>query len=481
MPNSQPTTLLWHDYETFGIDPARDRPVQFAAIRTNEALEEIEAPIELWCRPPNDYLPQPDACMVTGISPFDALERGEAEADFIRQINDQLARPNTCTVGYNSIRFDDEVTRHTLYRNLRDPYAREWQGGNSRWDILDLLRACRALRPEGIQWTDDENGKPSFRLEKLTAANGIAHTDAHDAVADVRATIAMARLIKQAQPKLYDYAWKLRRKDAARDQLNLESYLPVLHVSGMYPAERLCTAMVMPIAEHPTNKNSVLVYDLGVSPELFLQLDEAQLAERLFTPQKTLGEDVARLPVKQVHINKCPMLAPMGTLSEAAKQGTQIDPDIGQQHREIILRNPQFRSRIRAAFSNREFDAITNPDLMLYSGGFISRNDRTQLEELLAMPSAELGDYNFPFEDKRLTEMVFRYRARNWPETLSEEEQQQWDEHREQALMADNDDRSLNMDAYFDRIEALREQGGDESRMQLLQSLEDYGHHLLNS
>jgi len=195
-----PETLYWHDYETFGADPSRDRPVQFAGLRTDLDLNRIGEPLVLYARPANDFLPQPQACLVTGISPQLALERGVPECEFIERILQELARPGTCGAGYNSLRFDDEVTRYTLYRNFHDPYAREWQHGNSRWDIIDLVRTACALRPEGIEWPLREDGLPSFRLEDLTGANGISHGAAHDALADVEATIALARLVRQRQP-----------------------------------------------------------------------------------------------------------------------------------------------------------------------------------------------------------------------------------------------------------------------------------------
>ena len=191
-------TYYWHDYETFGIDPQRDRPVQFAGLRTDENFNIIDEPLVIFCKPTSDYLPNPDACLITGISPQLAYQKGVCEAEFIAQINKQMAQPHTCTLGYNTLRFDDEVTRHCLYRNFYDPYAREWQNGNSRWDMIDVVRAARALRPEGIHWPVDEQGIANIRLDQLTIANNIAHEAAHDALSDVYATINVAKLIKQA-------------------------------------------------------------------------------------------------------------------------------------------------------------------------------------------------------------------------------------------------------------------------------------------
>ena len=473
-------TLYWHDYETFGIDPARDRPVQFAGIRTNEDLEEVGEPLMIYCRPPSDYLPSPDACMVTGITPQLALEKGMPEAKFIERIHDELSRPKTCTVGYNSLRFDDEVTRNTLNRNLFDPYAREWQGGNSRWDLIDMVRACRALRPEGIHWPDREDGRPSFRLEDLTVANGIAHAEAHDALADVRATIAMARLVKQAQPRLYDYLFKLRDKRKASELLNVINHQPVVHCSGMYGPNRLNTAIVYPLINHPTNNNGVLVYDLHHAPAPFLEMDVETLRERLFTSQAELGDDVQRVPVKTVHVNKCPVLAPIKTLDAAAQERTHTDVNQCLANAKVLNAYPAFAQRIREAFGAQQFEEKKDPDLTLYGGGFFSQNDRKQMERIRQLQPEQLSGAHFPFDDTRLPEMLFRYRARNWPETLNEEEAGHWQEHREYRLMEGGEAVLMNLEAYHERIDALRGEHAQGDKAAVLDALEEYGHMIVD-
>ena len=214
-------SIFWYDYETTGIDPRRDRPLQVAGIRTDEALNEIEAPLNFYCRPSDDILPHPAACLITGITPQRLEEQGLGEAEFMTRLHAELSRPGTCVAGYNTLRFDDEVTRYSLYRNFFDPSAREWQGGNSRWDLIDLVRTAYALRPEGIQWPLNDEGVVTLKLERLTEANGLEHGQAHDALSDVRATIAMARLLRQRQPKLYDFLYRLRGKHAVLDQVQL--------------------------------------------------------------------------------------------------------------------------------------------------------------------------------------------------------------------------------------------------------------------
>ncbi|MFW2373932.1 MAG: exodeoxyribonuclease I, partial [Gammaproteobacteria bacterium] len=237
-------TFYWYDYETFGTDPRRDRISQFAGIRTDEDLNIIGKPLNIYCKAADDMLPQPEACLITGITPQKTIADGLIEAEFMAAINQEFSTANTCVVGYNNIRFDDEFTRYTLFRNFFDAYAREWQNGNSRWDIIDLVRVTRALRPQGIEWPVDDEGRASNRLELITRANGISHEAAHDAMSDVYATIAVAKLIKEKQPRLYDYILNNKQKHKLAQMLNTIKPQPVLHSSGMYSSDICNTAMI---------------------------------------------------------------------------------------------------------------------------------------------------------------------------------------------------------------------------------------------
>ncbi|MDT8384208.1 MAG: exodeoxyribonuclease I [Gammaproteobacteria bacterium] len=475
-------TLYWHDYETFGVDPRRDRPAQFAGIRTDLDFNIIGEPLSLYCRPANDFLPAPEACLVTGITPQKALAEGVPEAEFIRQIHAEFSQPNTCVVGYNNIRFDDEVTRTTLYRNFYDPYAREWQNGNSRWDIIDMLRLTHALRPEGIRWPTHADGKTSFRLEQLTAINGISHEAAHDALSDVQATIAMARLIKEKQPRLYDYVYRHRSKQSVAQLLNIARPAPVLHVSSMYPAERGCIALVAPLAAHPVNKNELIVYDLSVSPQPFLALRPDEMAERLFTRQDALPEGCARLPVKTVHINKSPVLVPVTTLTAAAAEKWQLNVTRAQQNLAVLLAHADFSRNLQAVYKeSRSFEAVDDPDFMLYSGGFFSNDDRDRMEIVRQTVPQQLASLDLPFQDQRLSEMLFRYRARNYPEFLSEDENRRWDEFRLQRLTMNSHGAGLSLSELRERIALLKQTSDlDQKQQHILDALLHYAESITN-
>ncbi|OON63985.1 exodeoxyribonuclease I [Massilia sp. KIM] len=469
-------TFLWHDYETFGATPRRDRPAQFAAIRTDAALNEIGEPIMLYCQPANDFLPDPQSCLITGITPQQCLERGVPEYEFARRIEAAFSEPGTVGVGYNTIRFDDEVTRFLFWRNLIDPYAREWQNGCGRWDLLDVVRMVYALRPEGIEWPTREDGKPSFRLEHLSAANGLAHDSAHDALSDVRATIALARLIRDKQPRLFDFCLELRRKDRVAAEMGLHldpsQRQPFLHVSGMFPVEYGCLGLVWPLAQHPTNKNEILVWDLRHDPSELFGLDVETIRMRMFTRSAELPEGVSRLPVKSVHLNKSPMLVGnLKTLKPELATRWDIDLERGRAHAAIAAAGRDMKSVWAQVFQKPAAGDAVDVDEDLY-GGFVSNGDRRKLESLRAEAPAALAGQRPSFEDERLSELLFRYRARNFPHTLSEQEMQRWEDHRA-ARLFDGAAGARTVEQLFGEIDALSETA-DERAEEILGALYDY-------
>ncbi|MDF1763072.1 MAG: exodeoxyribonuclease I, partial [Oleibacter sp.] len=402
-------TIVWYDYETFGANAAWDRPAQFAAIRTDEDLNEIEAPVELFCRQSDDYLPHPEAVLITGITPQDCQRKGLPETEFIARINDMFSQPGTCVAGYNSIRFDDEFTRYALYRNFYDPYAREWQGGNSRWDLLDAVRCAYALRPDGIEWPQNELGKTSFRLEHLTAANGLDHGKAHDAVSDVRATIALARLIKDKQPKLYRYLYGHRAKTSLAGLVDVAQHKPLIHVSGMFPVEQGCLAVVVPLCWHPVNKNSFIAWDLSVDPTPLFELSSDEIAQRVFTRAADMPEGMTRLPLKEVHINKSPVLAPASTLTPDQAERWGVSGEVLRTHLKQIRAGASLAEKLGQVFSSRSFADIRDVDGRLYDG-FFSGQDKQVMEQVHQLSDWDLADWPSPFKDERGEEMLFRYR-----------------------------------------------------------------------
>lgn len=469
-------TFLWHDYETFGANTRRDRPAQFAGIRTDAELNEIGEPLMIYCQPAPDYLPDPQSCLITGITPQLCLERGLPEHAFAARIEAEFAQPATIGVGYNTIRFDDEITRFMFWRNLMDPYAREWQNQCGRWDLLDVVRMTYALRPEGIEWPRKEDGSPSFRLEDLSRANGLAHDAAHDALSDVRATIAFARLIRQRQPRLFEFALGLHKKDRVAAELRLpttqEAARPFLHVSGMFPAERGCLGIMWPLASHPTNKNELIAWDLAHDPSELALLDAETARLRMFTRSSDLPDGVTRLPIKTVHLNKSPMVVGnVNTLTAQTSQRWGIDLEAAAAHAESARALPDLSELWKVVFSRPQEGGATDVDQDLY-GGFVGNEDRRRLNRLRALPPEELAQERTGFDDERLAELVWRYRARNFPHTLDEADQERWEQHRVACLM-EGQGGALTFDELFARLDELGAEA-DERAEGILGALYDY-------
>ncbi len=419
-------SILWHDYESFGANTALDFPAQFACIRTDLELNVIGDTESFYCQPPELYLPHPQACAITGIAPQHAREFGLPEHEFAARIFALMMREQTCVAGYNSMRFDEELTRQLFWRNFFPVYEREYQNGNARFDLIDVLRMCYALRPDGIEWSIVD-GKPSFKLENLSAANGLAHTKAHDALSDVEALIALARKLKRAQPRLWAHAFALRYKLNASQQIELSSPEPLVHSSQRFGADRACTALWLPICMHPYNASEVLGIDLAYDISTWLDLPAEELAERIFIASKDLPEGETRVAVKSVHLNRAPMLAPISVLKDVDLQRLQLhatspSPLALQLERAKALRsNTSFVQRLRNAYGGREprtvFDASASAERAALYDGFVPDQDKPLqvLARQKLNSESDLAQWQslaMKFKDLRLSTLLWRHRIR---------------------------------------------------------------------
>lgn len=465
-------TYYWYDYETFGINPKTDRISQFAGIRTDENLNILDEHM-FYCKPTNDCLPSPEACNVTGITPQLCAQKGMIEHEFIKKIQLEFATPNTCIAGYNSIRFDDEFTRYTLYRNFMDPYAWHWQNGNTRWDILDVVRMCYALKKDNsLKWVYDDNGKPIFKLDRLSPANGIEHANAHDALADVRATIALARIIKSTQPGLFDHAFKLREKKFVESSLNL--FEPMLHTSGMYPADKSCTRLSVALAYHPQYNDRAIVFNLDQDPSVLLEMSTDELRTLTFTKQAELPSGVNRLQIKDLVFNKSPMFVTnIYKIDPKIAEQLQINMELCLQHLTFIKDNQvAIEKAVQDLYSNnQDFSDNNDVDQSLY-GGFMDNTDKRIAQQLQTLSITELKNFHPKFKDEKLANLLIHFKARNYPECLTDDEAENWFEIVQGRVQA-GENGYLSIDQYFQRINIMREQYPQKES--LWQQLESYG------
>ena len=446
-------TFFWYDYETFGLSPKTQRIAQFAGIRTDENLNIIDEHM-FYCKPTYDSLPSPEACSVTGITPQICEKNGLIEKTFISTINNEFLVPDTCVVGYNSISFDDEFTRYTLFRNFLDPYAWHWQNGNSRWDILDVARFCYALKKDSsLKWHYDENNKPIFKLDKLAPANDIEHSDAHDALADVRATIGIAKIIKTTQPKLFDYALSLRDKREVSKKIELFS--PLLHTSGIYSGKLSCTRLTTALAYHPEYSDRALVFNLDQDPSLLTELDTEELKTLIFS--KKLPKGLDRLQIKELAFNKSPMFVPnIYKLENKITEQLQIDIDKCMENLSYIKDNQtQITEKIKSIYTkDSERTPALDIDQSLYDN-FIDKTDRLICNQIQNLNSDELKKFKPQFKDKKLSKLLLNFKARNFPESITEGEQEEWFEI-VQSRVQNGENSYLSLDNFYKSLEKLK-------------------------
>lgn len=458
-------TYFFYDLETSGLNARESRIMQFAGIRTDMEFNQIGEPYNMLVALNDDTLPSPEALMVTGISPQQTVDEGYTEAQFADLLTNEIFTEDTIAIGFNNIRFDDEFVRHLFWRTFRDPYEWSWKDGRSRWDMLDVVRMTRALRPEGIEWPVDAEGKATNRLELLTKVNGIDHFKAHDALSDVEALIAVAKLIRDKQPQLYDYLLKLRNKNEVKKIVNLDDKKPFVYTSGRYDAEFQKTTVAFPLT---SGRNAaVLVYDLRYDPTSLLNLSAKELGDRLFASwEQRQAEGFEKVPVKELQHNRAPAVAPLGVL-EQADGWKKIGLDVAtvEKHKALLLNAPHFAENVRSAYEGRpEFAKAKDAEAQLYDG-FLNDRDRLRVETVRNATERELADFTPEFTDTRLASLLLHYKARNYPKTLSSDESRQWEIWRSQRIAS-------QMPSFVKSLQKLAATEADEQKQFILQELQ---------
>ena len=457
-------TFFFYDLETSGLSARDDRIMQFAGIRTDMYLNPIGEPYNVLVALNDDTLPSPEALMVTGITPQQTVTDGYTEAQFAKLLIEEIFIDETIAVGFNNVRFDDEFVRHLFWRTFNDPYEWCWKNGTSRWDLLDVVRMTRALRPDGIVWPVVD-GKASNRLELLTKQNGIDHLKAHDALSDVEALIAVTKLIKQKQPHLYDYLLKMRSKKEVQKLVNLDDKKPFVYTSGRYDAEYDKTTVAFPLTSG--RNGNVVVYDLRYDPTSLINLSQNELKEKLFASWEDRNkEGFVKVPVKELQFNRAPAVAPLGVLEQSdGWKRLSLDPQTIESHRNILLAAPHFAENIRSAIEGRpEFAKSTQPEAQLYDG-FVGDRDKLRIETVRNATQRELADFAPQFSDERLAPLLLHYKARNFPKTLSQSESIEWEQWRTDRIRG-------QLPAFMTSLQKLAGSEQDDHKQFVLQELQ---------
>jgi len=458
-------TFYFYDLETSGLSGRDDRIMQFAGIRTDMELKPIGEPHNVLVKLNDDTLPSPEAVMVTGITPQDTQRDGLTEAEFAKFLMSDVFTDETVTVGFNNVRFDDEFIRHLLWRNFYDPYEWAWSSGRSRWDMLDVVRLTRALRPEGIEWPVDTDGQPTNRLELISKVNGIDHFKAHDALSDVEALIAVAKLIRDKQRKLFDYLLTMRDKKTVQKLVNLDEKQPFVYASGRYETAYNKTTVAFPLTAAPNG--NVVVYDLRYDPTPFIELSVDELKKRLFASwEQRKAEDFVPLPLKVLQYNRTPAVAPLGVLEEAdGWQKIGLSLEMVEAHKKTLLSRPDFAEKLRSLYEKtRDYPPSPDAESQLYDG-FIDGSDKVRIEAVRNASPEQLADFQPNFSDERLSPLLLHYKARSFPAVLSEDEVKQWEAWRTARLQA-------QLPRFASSLQRLAATVSDENKQFLLQELQ---------
>lgn len=473
-------TLYFYDLETSGFNPREARIMQFAGQRTDLDLKPISQPHNLLIKMTEDVVPEPDAILITGITPQKTLADGITEAEFLQIFAEDISVPGTVFMGFNTIRFDDEFMRFLHYRNFYDPYEWQWADERSRWDLLDLVRMTRALRPDGIKWPVDSDGKPTNRLELLTSLNGLDHLNAHDALSDVMASIEVAKLIKSKQPKLFDYLLNIRDKKKVAVLVNAGQ--PFVYTSGKYDSEYEKTTVVGTICEHPSQSGGALVFDLRHDPTPFSKMEPAALAEAW---RKRRDDPGPRLPVKTLKYNRCPAIAQMSVLDKASQQRLKLNPKEYEANFEKLKAvQDELCTKIKLAVElldkkqqARLLEDNLEADARLYDS-FFSNEDKTKMSMVRAASADELGGVEPAFKDQRLQALLPLYRARNFPNSMTDEDRATWETYRQRKLLGGGT--ASRLARFFERLGELSERKDlNGEQRYLLEELQLYGQSIM--
>lgn len=396
--------FVFYDLETTGISPEFDQPLQFAAIWTDENFVEKDR-VNIRCRLAPHILPSPQALVVTRVTP-DQLTDPKLPSlfEFSQQVAEFTERwAPAIWVGYNTMKFDEEVLRQTFYQNLSpNIYATQFNG-NTRFDILPAVYAAYVREPDLLVWPTDDTGRRSFKLDRLAPANGFNAHNAHDALGDVEATIHIARLISKRSPALW--AELLDNAHKARVQAKLESFRPyelVTRFGGGEPRSYV---------------GCFCGYSHGNSAQAaFFDLDAANPAEFLNVSDETLFAAVNATPkiIRGVSTNKAPAL-----LEHTAPNAEHL------RRAGVIAEAPDFRRRVGAAMAARfveDPDAPPKPVERQIYWAFYSNADKQLLHEFQRETWPRRQEIVASLSDPRLRQLGRRLVAFHSPELLSAEE-----------------------------------------------------------
>lgn len=437
--------ILWYDYETSGRDAAADRPIQLGWQVTDPGMEPVADADSVLVRLPDDVLPSPGAMLVHQILPEIHQREGISEAELANHL-EQLIGPRTLVAGYNSRGFDDKFTQHVFYRCLRDPYTWQYADGRGRFDLYPVVLTYFVLAPDAIRWPEDHDGRPRFKLDRIGPLNQLDQglKRAHDASADVAVTARLAKQLALHDSDLFASCLKRIDKHFVTDQIRADGRSEgLLEITPFAGWDRGFVRDLWIPFRLSERSNDYVAFDLNRDPQEVMA-GLIHLVESHVTDASELRKHVRELGLYTIRINAQPMLFRRGILGSEVKARLEAfgrDEALQNQHLDVwhhIQESPAFKQLYQLAvqvLAEPEQVTPADVDFALYAGGFLSTHDKDLLASLPLMDPEGLSQWAQPFDDPRYGELLFRYRARNFPQSLTQGEWKQWQKIRRDKLM----------------------------------------------
>lgn len=440
-------TYLFYDTETTGLNICCDQVMQFAAIRTDLALHEIER-VEFKVKLNPDVIPSPYALLTHRISIHDCND-GLSEYEAAKKIHALFNQPNTISIGYNTLNFDDELLRFTFFRNLLTPYTHQYANGCSRMDIYPCVVFYYLYHRDFLNWPSNDEGVVNLKLENLATANQLEQLKAHDALSDVEATIALARKLQMKQQS-WDYVRRYFNKNQELERLHKLDRMALM-INGRLGAKQHYQAPVINLGQHYHYRNQTV----------WLRLDDDKLTATTRTniPNNTW--------VFRKKLTEPPFLLPLTTKTQRHLSEERLQ--LAEQNYRWLQAQPELLKDIKAYYLNYTYPSIENldPDAALYEAGFPSDLDQRLCAQFHNADLHQKQHIVERLESPYLTRAARRLLSRNYFNCAPDED------HREALVNYRLEKRYTAADALQD-IAQLRNQTLDHEQQQLLQELEGY-------
>ena len=468
--------FVFYDYETTGIDPAMDRPIQFAACRATSDFQAIDQH-EFKCKLAGDVIPSPGATLVHGLSPVPLQREGVTEREFAQRINDVFCDSPQIIMGYNTASFDDPFTQHLLYRNFYDPYQWQYADGNKRYDLIVAIRAAYLFANDVITWPERDH-QISMKLEDLAPANGIEHLQAHDALGDTLATRDLAAQLAAGAPDLWQECLSMSDKKVVQQRIRdaMEGHGALVMIDALFGRERGYAGLVYPIGANPNNPNEIWCIDLGMDLAPLAELSIEELRTYLYLPKSEREPGMPRVPFKRIRTNRACALFPLEKLAQhpQALEIAGIKREHFKAQRDWCRLQPNSHwMGIAEALLVNEFPPSNWADAQLFDGMF-SRNDGAKLRQVRTSEPVDLMADAPSFDDPRLNAMLPLYLARNFPEHLGPRARREWTKYCSARWQGTIKGRGMTLARYTDEMHEMAGRELSEAQQQLLFELETW-------